>query len=222
MRLLKLGFSIVALLVISLVGYALSFNPGEAPENRQNFLLNGEAPAIIAAESYAFDPAHSTIGFSVRHLIINNVPGRFKEYQGKISYDPADIAKSSVEFTAKVASIDTGVQARDNHLRTADFFDVAKFPDMTFKSTKVERKGKDNYLAYGTFTLKGISKEITVPFKLYGPIKDPWGKMRIGVDASLTINRQDYAVAYNQTLEGGGLVVSNEVKIQLNIEAVKQ
>src|ERR1044072_2030236 len=223
---LKTGFLIIALLVVSFAGYAVTVKSNSEPEvlrgaSMKTAFSAGEASTTTATETYTFDPAHSTIGFSVRHLVINNVPGRFKEYKGTMQYDTPDLAKSSVEFTAQVTSIDTGIQPRDNHLRSADFFDVAKFPDMTFKSTKIERKGKDAFVAHGTFTLKGISKEITIPFNLYGPIKDPWGKMRIGVDAGLTINRQDYGLTYNQALEGGGLVVSNEVKIQLNIEAVK-
>lgn len=225
MRHLKTGISIIGLMVLSLVGYALTVGSTELPAGATMAAsfegLNSVEPTA-AAETFAFDPAHSTIGFSVRHLVINDVPGKFKDYKGLVQYDSTDLSKSSVEFTAQVTSIDTGVQARDNHLRTADFFDVAKYPEMIFKSTKIERKGKDAYLAKGTFTLKGVSKEITIPFKLYGPIKDPWGKMRVGIDASLVINRQDYGVAYNQMLEGGGLVVSNDVKIQLNIEAVKQ
>lgn len=226
MRFLKAGFLMIALLAVSLVGYALTVQSGRVSE-KQGFSgwdeeIGATGISAIAADTFSFDPAHSTIGFSVRHLVINNVPGRFKDYQGTIQYDPADVSKSSVEFTAKVTSIDTGIQQRDNHLRSADFFEVAKFPDLTFKSTKVERKSKDLYVAHGTLTLKGVSKEIVVPFKLFGPIKDPWGKMRIGVEASLTINRQEYGVAYNQMLEGGGLVVSNDVNVQLNIEAVKQ
>lgn len=176
----------------------------------------------VATGTYAFDPAHSTIGFSVRHLVINNIPGKFKDYKGTINLDATDLTKSSVEFTAKVESIDTGVQARDNHLRTADFFDVAKYPEMNFKSSKIVKQGKTGFVANGTFTLKGVSKEISIPFKLNGPIKDPWGKMRLGVEANLTINRQDYGITWNQKLDTGGLVVGNDVHIQLNIEAVKQ
>jgi polyisoprenoid-binding protein YceI len=225
MRSIKTGLAIITLLMISLVGYAVTVKSAGNAEPKGLSGLSGEpleVSTLAVSETYAFDPAHSTIGFSVRHLVINNIPGRFKDFQGTIQYDSADLTKSSVEFSAKVTSIDTGIQARDNHLRTADFFDVAKFPDMTFKSSKVQRKGKDSYIAQGTFTLKGISKEIAVPFKLYGPIKDPRGTVRIGVEASLVINRQDYGVTYGQTLEGGGLVISNDVNIQLNIEATKK
>ncbi len=175
-----------------------------------------------ATAVYQLDPAHSTIGFAVRHLMINNVTGRFKDFSGKINYDAADITRSSVDFTAKVTSVDTGVVPRDNHLRTPDFFDVQQYPEMSFKSTKVERKGKEAYVAHGTFTLHGVSKEIAIPFKLFGPIKDPQGKQRLGIEAGLTINRQDYGVKYNSVVDGVGLAVGNDVQITLLLEAIKQ
>ena len=112
-----------------------------------------DAPTAV----YQLDPAHSTIGFAVRHLMINNVTGRFKDFSGKINYDAADITRSSVDFIAKVTSVDTGVVPRDNHLRTPDFFDVQQYPEMSFKSSKVERKGKEAYVAHGVFTLHGIA-----------------------------------------------------------------
>jgi polyisoprenoid-binding protein YceI len=186
--------------------------------------LSGQAANAQGAATavYQIDPAHSTIGFAVRHLMINNVLGRFNEFAGKINYDAADITRSAVEFTAKTASVDTGVARRDNHLRTPDFFDVQQYPEMTFKSTKVERKGNDAYIVHGTFSLHGVSKEIAIPFKLFGPIKDPQGKQRLGVEAGLTINRQDYGIKYNSVLEGGGLAVGNDVQITLLLEAIKQ
>jgi polyisoprenoid-binding protein YceI len=226
MRLFKFSLSMVAALALTLG--AINFAKGSSPYAENGLIGANEALATetivvsTAADTYAIDAAHSTIGFSVRHLVINNIPGRFKEYTGTINYDTADITKSSVQFTAKVASIDTGIQQRDDHLRTADFFEVAKHPEMTFKSSRIEKKGKDSFIAYGTFTLKGISKEIAIPFKVYGPITDPYKKTRMGVEANLVINRQDYGVTYSRTLEGGGLVISNDVNIHLNLEAVKQ
>jgi polyisoprenoid-binding protein YceI len=226
MRLFKFSLSMVAALALTLG--AINFAKGSSPYAENGLIGANEALATetivvsTAADTYAIDAAHSTIGFSVRHLVINNIPGRFKEYTGTINYDTADITKSSVQFTAKVASIDTGIQQRDDHLRTADFFEVAKHPEMTFKSSRIEKKGKDSFIAHGTFTLKGISKEIAIPFKVYGPITDPYKKTRMGVEANLVINRQDYGVTYSRTLEGGGLVISNDVNIHLNLEAVKQ
>ena len=136
--------------------------------------------APIPAGEYKIDPAHSTIGFAVRHYEINWVNGWFKEFEGTIRYDDKDVTKSSVEFTAKVESIDTGVAARDKHLRTADFFEVEKYPTMTFKSTRVERKGQD-YVLHGDLTLKGVTKPVQLPFKLTGAIKDPRGNTRVGI-----------------------------------------
>jgi polyisoprenoid-binding protein YceI len=226
MRLIKISLTMVAALALSLG--IINFATGTYADAGKNIsaatdsLSTETTPATTAADTYTIDPAHSSIGFWVRHLIINNIPGRFKEYNGTISYDAADITKSSVQFSAKVASIDTEVQQRDDHLRSADFFEVAKYPEMTFKSTRIEKKGKDSFIAHGTFTLKGVSKEIAIPFKVFGPVNAPGGKVRIGVEAALTINRQDYGVTYSRTLEGGGLVISNDVNIQLNLEAVKQ
>jgi polyisoprenoid-binding protein YceI len=177
--------------------------------------------APIPGGDYKIDPAHSIIGFAVRHLEINWVEGRFKDFSGTIRFADADITKSSVEFTAKIESIDTGVEARDKHLRTADFFDAVKYPEMTFKSTRVERKAKDSYVLHGDFTLKGVTKQISLPFTITGAIKDPWGNTRFGINAQTKINRRDYGITYGNTMENGGLDVGNEITISLQLEAVK-
>ncbi len=175
----------------------------------------------VPGGDYNIDPAHSVIGFSIRHLEINWVEGRFKDFKGTIRYDEQDVTKSAVEFAAKVESIDTGVAPRDKHLRTADFFDVEKYPEMTFKSTRVERKGKDAYVLHGDLTLKGVTKPVQLPFKLTGAVKDPWGNTRFGVEARTKINRRDFGINYGNALAGGGLDVGNEVTINLQLEAVK-
>lgn len=171
--------------------------------------------------TYLIDNAHSLIGFSVRHLTISDVHGRFNDFTGTIHYNEKDISKSSVEFSAKAASINTDIKGRDDHLRSADFFDVEKYPEITFKSSRIESQGQQ-YLMVGQFTMHGVTKEISFPFQLTSLIKDQRGKMRFGVRAELTINRQDYGVSWSKTLDSGGLAVSNEVKIELNFEAVKQ
>jgi polyisoprenoid-binding protein YceI len=178
-------------------------------------------PPQDGAVVYQFDPAHTSINFAVRHLVISTVRGRFHDFAGTIRYDEADVAKSSVEFSAKIASIDTDVPQRNEHLRSPDFFDAAKYPEMTFKSTKVTRSD-DGFVCAGTLTIKGVSKTVEIPFKLAGPIKDPWGNNRIGVEGSLTINRQDYGIAYDQKLPDGGLAVANDVHIDLDVEAVNK
>ena len=191
----------------------------------KQFVLAGAASFLVAAaaqgaDRYQIDPAHTQIGFSVRHLVINNVKGKFNEFSGTILYDGQDITQSSVSVTLKAASIDTGVEQRDADLRSANFFDGARFPEVTFKSTRIEKRG-EGYVALGTLTMHGVAKEVALPFSITGTIKDPWGKQRMGVEASLTINRQDWGIAYSQTLDSGGLIVGNDVKIELNVEAVQ-
>jgi polyisoprenoid-binding protein YceI len=178
------------------------------------------AYAPIPAGDYKLDPAHSRIGFAVRHLEINWVEGRFKDFAGTVHYDDKDVTKSTVEFTAKVASVDTEVEARDKHLRTADFFDAEKYPEMTFKSTGVERKNKDAYVLRGDLTIKGVTKPVALPFTIAGAVKDPWGNTRFGVEAQTNINRRDFGINYGNAF-AGGLDVGNEVTISLRLEAVQ-
>ena len=177
--------------------------------------------APIPGGEYKIDPAHSVIGFAIRHYEISLVRGRFKNFTGSIRYDEADVSKSSVEFAAKIESIDTGVDARNAHLRTADFFDATKHPEMTFKSTSVERKDGDQYVLHGDFTLKGVTKQISLPFTITGAIKDAQGNTRFGVAAQTKIDRRDYGITWGKAMANGGLDVGNEVMIDLQLEAVK-
>ena len=174
----------------------------------------------IPGGEYRIDAAHSVIGFAIKHYEISLVKGRFRDFSGNIRFDDQDITKSSVEFAAKIESINTGVDRRDAHLRTADFFDAAKFPEMTFKSTSVESKG-DQYALHGELTLKGVTKPVSLPFKLTGAIKDAQGNARFGVAAQTTINRRDFGITWGKQMENGGLDVGNEVMIDLQLEAVK-
>jgi polyisoprenoid-binding protein YceI len=135
-------------------------------------------------------------------------------------YDAKDLGNSSVKVTIKTDSINTNQIDRDNHLRSPDFLDVQKFPAITFESTKIVKKG-GTYEALGKLTIKGVTKEVRIPFALNGPVKDPWGNTRIGIEGALTINRLDYGVSWNKTLDNGGLVVANDVKIDLVIEGVQ-
>jgi polyisoprenoid-binding protein YceI len=179
------------------------------------------AYAPVPGGDYNIDPAHSIIGFSIRHLEIAWVEGRFKDFKGTIHFDEKDVTKSSVEFSAKVESIDTGVEQRNAHLRTADFFDIAKYPEMSFKSTRVERQSKDKYVLHGDLTLKGVTKPVALPFAVTGAVKDPWGNTRFGVQAQTKLDRRDYGITGGKALENGGLDVGNEVTIELQLEAVK-
>lgn len=175
----------------------------------------------ITAGEYKLDTSHSTIGFSIRHNEITWVSGRFKEFAGTIRYDDKDVTKSSVEFTAKVESIDTGIAGRDTHLRSADFFEVAKYPEMAFKSSRIEGKGQNGYVLHGDFTLKGVTKPVAIPFTIAGAIMDGRGNTRFGVDGTTTINRRDYGINWGQALAAGGFNVGDEVRISLQLEVIK-
>ena len=174
----------------------------------------------LAADTYNIDKAHTKVGFTAQHLVISSVDGRFKDFDGTITLDPNDIIKSSVKITIKTASVDTDNEARDKDLRNSEFLDVAKYPEMSFVSDKIEKRG-DGYVATGTFTLKGVSKKIELPFTFAGPIADPWGMQRVAAKASTKINRQDYGVKYNQAMKDGSALVGNEVTLNLTVEATK-
>jgi polyisoprenoid-binding protein YceI len=174
----------------------------------------------VPTGTYKIDPPHTVVGFSIRHLEINWVSGRFKDVEGSIVFDERDITRSTVSFKTKIDSVDTGIGGRDKHLKTADFFDAAKFPEMTFQSTKVDRKGK-NYMLTGDLTIKGVTKSVSFPFTMTGAVKDPWGGTRFGISAETRINRRDFGITYGKPLSGGGLDVGDEVTVNLDFEAVK-
>ena len=179
------------------------------------------ASATFATDKYELDPVHTRIGFTARHLMINNVSGRFTDFTGNILYDEQDVTKSSVAVKIQAASVNTENKMRDDDLRSANFFDVAKYPEITFQSSRFEKQG-DGYLCVGTLAMHGASKEITIPFTVLGKIKDPWGNTRIGLEGEFRIDRRDWGLTYSKTLDSGGLVVGNDIKIDLNIEAVKK
>jgi len=210
-----LAFALAALFVFSNAG-TQAFNNSFA----ERFAFDDtKKQTIDYTGTYNFDKAHSFIGFKVKHMGLIEVPGFFRDFTGTVNYDAKDVTKSTVEFTAKTTSVDTGVAGRDKHLRTADFFDVEKFPDMTFKSTKVEKKGK-NLMVTGDFTLRGVTKQITFPVQIAGflpPDERSGGKM--GVMAETSINRRDFGVNYGTNLPNGTAMLSDDVKINLQIEA---
>lgn len=179
-------------------------------------LAVGLTGSVLAADKYVIDRSHSSVGFSVRHMMVSNVKGQFDAFSGEIMLDEQDMSKSSVMVTIKTASINTANSGRDDHLRSPDFFDAENNEEITFKSTRVEKKGM-GYVAHGTLTLRGVSKEIALPFELAGPVDPGRGKM-IGVAAAMTINRKDFNVNWNRTLDIG-VAVSDEVKIDINLEA---
>ena len=175
------------------------------------------SPAL-AADAYKIDPAHSSVGFSVRHMGVSNVKGHFDEFTGSVVLDNGSLQAATA--TIQVKSVNTGIEKRDNHLRTADFFEAAKYPDITFKTKKVEKSG-DETVVTGDFTMRGVTKELRLSVTLSGPIKDPQGNTRVGLEAKATVNRKDYGMKFNAVMETGGLMVGDEVTIEINAGAVK-
>ncbi|HUJ11834.1 MAG TPA: YceI family protein [Verrucomicrobiae bacterium] len=175
----------------------------------------------LALDTYEVDPAHSSIGFSIEHLVINTVHGRFGQFGGTIVVDPENgNALKSGTATIQATSIDTGISRRDDDLRSARFFDVAKYPTITFESKEVKTEGNEQVLV-GNFTMHGVTREISLPIKLKGPIR-AMGGTRLGLEANTKLNRKDYGLTYNKVLESGGLMLGEDVDIQINAEFVKQ
>jgi polyisoprenoid-binding protein YceI len=175
------------------------------------------------AEQWTIDSSHSAAHFGVRHLMVSTVRGDFGNVQGTIEYDGKDVKSLKVEATLDVATVNTREPKRDEHLKSADFFDAEKFPKMTFKSKRVDVAGPGKVKLVGDLTLKGVTKEVVLD--LEGPtpaLKNPWGKTVVGASATAKINRSDFGVTWNKTLDAGGVVVSDEVTITIDVEAVKK
>ncbi len=183
-------------------------------------LLTAAISSSAMAETWKVDKTHSSVSFKIRHMVISNVKGGFGEFSGNIQFDGKNITKGSVDFTVDVASIDTDDEGRDKHLKSDEFFDAAKYPKITFKSKKVIADG-DDYKLIGDFTMKGITKEVIFDLEYSGTVVDPWKNTRAGFAATTTINRQDFKVSYSKVLDNGGLMVGNDVKIELELEIVK-
>jgi polyisoprenoid-binding protein YceI len=170
---------------------------------------------------YTFDKNHSVIGFRIKHMGLVDIPGYFRDFTGTINYDANDISKSSVDFKAQMTSVDTGVTNRDNHLRTKDFFEVETYPDMAFKSTKVEKQG-NNFVVTGDLTMKGVTKQISFPFQLAGFAVNQRGGVVMGVVAETALNRRDFNVTYGGNLPNGTPTLADNVTVILQIEAGKK
>ena len=166
------------------------------------------------------DPEHSTVEFRVAHMLVSKTTGHFSEYQGFIDMDPEAGTVKAIEATIKTASVTTNHGKRDAHLRNADFFDVENFPTMTYRM-KHYQKTADGYQAVGELTLRGVTKDITLTGNFNGVAKDPWGNFRAGFNAEGKLNRKDFGMVWSKTLDGGGLVVGDEVLIKLDIECIK-
>jgi polyisoprenoid-binding protein YceI len=187
------------------------------------FALTSFAPVPArAADTYEIDPAHTAVQFSVRHMMISNVRGEFTKLSGKAVGDIAHPTEAVVEATIDATSVDTRNEKRDEHLKSPDFLDVAKFPTITFKSTKVEKAG-DGWKLTGDLTLHGVTKPVVLDVSnVTPPTKDPWGNTRIGAQAATKINRQDFGIVFNKTLDGGGVLVGDELAITIDVEVMKK
>ena len=179
------------------------------------FLVGAQA---LFAETYDIDGSHSTIGFAVKHLMVSTVRGSFTDYKGQIEFDGANLDAFKADVTIQVKSINTSVEARDNHLRSPDFFDAEAFPAITFVGKKLEAQG-DGYVLTGDLTIRDVTKEIAIPVSISGPVKTPFGSDAIGLSGEITINRQDYGVKWSKALDSGGMVVEDNVKLLIDLEA---
>jgi polyisoprenoid-binding protein YceI len=179
-------------------------------------------PASARSETFEIDPSHSAIGFAVKHMVISTVHGKFSSFSGEIVLnEEEDLTRSSVVIAIQASSIDTGLLKRDYDLRGPSFFDVTKFPQITFSSSRIEKSG-DHHFLIGPLTMHGVTKEVKFPFSYNGKVTDTTGCTRLGAEASLVINRQDWGISYNKILDSGSLVAANDVYIQLDIEAKKK
>ena len=174
----------------------------------------------FAADIYTIDGVHSQIGFAVKHLTVSTVKGSFSDYAGAITFDVVDPSAIKTDVTIQVNSINTQNEKRDGHLKSADFFDAEKFPTITFKSTGATKSG-DAYTITGDLTMHGVTKSISIPCTIAGPVKGMQGDDVIGLSGQTTINRQDFGISWNKTLDEGGYVVSDEVAVTVDIEAHK-
>jgi polyisoprenoid-binding protein YceI len=168
---------------------------------------------------YTIDPSHTRIGFSARHAMVTKVRGQFEEFEGSAHVDTANPANSSVTVTIQAASVTTGNEQRDGHLKTPDFFDIANHPQVTFVSTQVERDG-DEWDITGDLTINGVTKSVTIPFEETGSAKDPFGNTRVGFEGAVTIDRTDWNLSFNAALETGGVLVSEKVKLEFDVSAI--
>jgi polyisoprenoid-binding protein YceI len=180
-------------------------------------------PAAAANSNWQIDPAHSSAQFSVRHLTISTVRGAFSKVTGSVVFDDKEVSKSTVEVTIDANSVDTRVPDRDNDLRSEKFFDVAHYPSITFKSRKVEQLAPGKLKVTGDLTIRGTTKEVVLDVEgPTAPVKDPWGNTRNAATATTKINRQDFGVKWNATLDNGGVVVGDDVSIIIDVELVKK
>jgi polyisoprenoid-binding protein YceI len=181
------------------------------------------APLTAFADSYTVDLDHTNVGFKVKHMMVSYTKGHFKKFQGTVMVDEKNPAKSQIDITIDAASIDTELEKRDEHLRSAEFFDAANHPNITFKSKKIKVVNATQWSVVGDLTIRGVTKEITLNVSDIGKdVKDPWGGVRRGATASTKVSRKDFGLNWNAALEAGGVAVGDEVSIDLDIELIKK
>jgi len=178
--------------------------------------------ALMASERWEIDSSHSSLHFSVRHLVIAKVRGSFARWSGTIQVPDGDFSKATVVVTIDASSIDTGVADRDGHLKSPDFLDAARYPELRFVGRRVQPRSEGEIDVVGELTLKGVTREVVIHVEQHGQAKDPWGNVRAAFTAKTSIDRKDFGLAWNQVLETGGVMVGDRVDIEADIEAVKQ
>lgn len=176
----------------------------------------------MSTTKWVIDPSHSSVGFKVKHLMISTVSGEFTSYEGSVESNGDSFAQADVSFSAKVDSINTGNEQRDGHLKSADFFDAAAHPAITFKSTSFEKKADDEYVLNGDLTIRGVSKPVTLKVEYNGLVQDPYGNTKAGFSLNGKINRKDFGLGWSAVTEAGSVVVSDEVKLAAEVQLVKQ
>lgn len=214
MKIRTIPFAVAAVIAVAGFGALSAFDPAvshaqSAKSARGSLPLSG---------TWTIDNAHTNANFGIRHFGISTVRGRFDEVKGSIVADERNPERTKIQVTIPAASISTGIKMRDDHLRSADFFDVEKYPTITFESTRVQKKGS-GYVAHGNLTMHGVTRAISMPFKVNGPIKDGEAGARIGTETKLRINRQDYGIKYGQVMDNGSLAIGNDVDITISLEA---
>ena len=219
-RKVLIAFSFFAIITgVIFTGFGSSSNASltNMAERFESIASDKALPTSETKSIYSVDKAHSYIGFKVRHMGLVDVHGSFKDFKGTINFDSKKMRNSTVEFTAMVKSIETRVNGRNNHLKSKDFFEVEKYPELSFKSTRVKKKGK-RYRVYGNLTMKGVKKEVMIPFRIFGSIKNRRGNIKMGIQGETSINRRAFNITYGNNLPSGIPTIADKVIIDIQLE----
>ncbi len=181
-----------------------------------------ESPAAIATQTWAIDPMHSEIVFKIRHLMVSNVTGRFGKFSGKVDTNGDDFTNADISFSADIDSISTGDAQRDGHLKSADFFDAAQFPALSFTSTSMTKTGDDTYSLTGNLTIRDVTKPVTLTVEYGGQMQDFYGNTKAGFDITGSIKRKEFGLTWDAVIEAGGVVVSDDVKLLISVQVARQ